>query len=561
MTVGIVILAHRHFDRVAEVARHWVKGGCPVVIHVDRKVPRSTFTDIQTKLNDPKIKFSKRHTCEWGMWGLVSATQDACELLLRTFPDVGHVYLCSGSCVPLRPVQELQQYLTANADVDFIESARADAATWAIDGLEMERFTLRFPFSWRKRRKLFDRYVDLQRFLKVKRTIPAGLTPHIGSQWWCLTRQTLSAILKDPKRPRYDQYFRRVWIPDEAYFQTLTRVHSRTIQNRSLTLAKFDNQGKPHIFYDDHIQLLQRSDCFVARKMWHKADKVYDSFLRTPERSPRLAEPQPAKIDGLFAKAKEQRVRGRAGLSMQSRWLNEYWHFHLTAQKYTVFEGFSDLFINFNPWISNLVDVRVHGHIFAKDRVEFADNEPFFCGMLSDNAAIRDYNAQNFLRTLIWNTRGEQQCFHFGPFDATKHIHWDIAKDPNAHIHVISGAWLLRLFRSKAPMDDILKQASACQEVEQDHIGALRSRYSRARVRIWTLAEFLENVPANLKTVLEDTHKGAVAFSSQSLQMHDLSGLGAFVNTLANHGMHITLLGDFREVEDQHILPHSDHKT
>ena len=47
----------------------------------------------------------------------------------------------------------------------------------------------------------------------------------MGSQWWCLTRATLRAILRDPDRPALARYFRGVWIPDESYFQTLARRH------------------------------------------------------------------------------------------------------------------------------------------------------------------------------------------------------------------------------------------------------------------------------------------------------------------------------------------------
>jgi len=99
-----------------------------------------------------------------------------------------------------------------------------------------------------KHRVLFDGYVRLQRRLGYKRKIPKGLVPHMGSQWWCLTRQTLSAILEDPDRDIYDRYFKRVWIPDESYFQTMARQYSLKIESRSLTLSKFDYQGKPHIF-------------------------------------------------------------------------------------------------------------------------------------------------------------------------------------------------------------------------------------------------------------------------------------------------------------------------
>ena len=141
----------------------------------------------------------------------------------------------------------------------------------------------------------------------------------MGSQWWCLTRQTLSAILEAPDRPALDRYFRRVWIPDESYFQTLARLYSRRLESRSLTLSKFDYQGKPHIFYDDHMQLLRRSDCFVARKIWPDAERLYQTFLGDPDGALPRAEPNPGKIDRIFAKAVERRVYGRPGLYMQSR--------------------------------------------------------------------------------------------------------------------------------------------------------------------------------------------------------------------------------------------------
>ena len=38
MTVGFVMLCHTALDRAAQVARHWATHGCPVVIHVDKRV-------------------------------------------------------------------------------------------------------------------------------------------------------------------------------------------------------------------------------------------------------------------------------------------------------------------------------------------------------------------------------------------------------------------------------------------------------------------------------------------------------------------------------------------
>ncbi len=545
MSVGVVMLVHTAFDRAEQVVRHWVAGGCPVVIHVDKAVDRKVFNAFKGALRDlTDVRFSKRHRCEWGTWGLVAASQSASELMLETFPEVRHVYLASGSCLPLRPVKELIRYLEARPKTDFIESATTSDVLWTVGGLDEERFTLRFPFAWKRHRFLFDRYVELQRRLNIKRKIPKGLVPHMGSQWWCLTRQTLSAILEDPERPTFDRYFRRVWIPDESYFQTLVRQYSLNIESRSLTLSKFDFQGKPHIFYDDHLQLLRRSDCFVARKIWPHAERLYATFLDDPAGAIKGQEPNPGKIDRIFSKAVERRTKGRPGLYMQSRFPNEDWENGVTSAPYSIFEGFSDLFENFEPWLANATGARVHGHLFAKDRVHFEGDQKTFSGALSDCAKIRDYNGRMFLRGMIWNTRGERQCFMFGPRDE-QYISWDVARDPNAQISVVAGAWAVPLFRSNANFSEIRSEAARLQKIESEHLEILRSIYTKARVRIWTLADFLESPIEALQSVIDEITGKNMRRLSEAPKMVDLQGFAQFIQNLKNQGMHPYLVGDF----------------
>ena len=111
-TVGIIMLVHTALGRAERVARHWAADGCPVVIHVDSSVkPKAYKKFVKALENEPDVRFCKRHKCEWGDWGLVAASQSAGETMLAEFPDVRHIYLSSGSCLPLRPVQELKDYL------------------------------------------------------------------------------------------------------------------------------------------------------------------------------------------------------------------------------------------------------------------------------------------------------------------------------------------------------------------------------------------------------------------------------------------------------------------
>ena len=546
MTVGIVMLVHTALDRAEQVVRHWVKGGCPVVLHVDKTVSKATYDDFVARLADlsEMVKFSKRHRCEWGTWGLVAGTQSASELMLMTYPNVSHVYLASGSCMPLRPVKELVRYLSTRPRTDFIESATTADVPWTVGGLDSERFTLSFPFSWKKQRFLFDRFVALQRFFRFQRRVPEGLVPHMGSQWWCLTRQTLSAILQDPDKPNYDRYFKRVWIPDESYFQTLARLYSRHIESRSLTLSKFDFQGKPHIFYDDHLQLLRRSDCFVARKIWPHADRLYATFLNDDITGMKAAEPNPGKIDRIFAKAVDLRTKGRPGLYMQSRWPNKDWENGITGAPYSVFEGFAELFENFETWLAKNTGARVHGHLYHQERVAFEAGQKTFNGGLSDSAALRDYNPQMFLTNLIWNTRGERQAFQFGPADKQK-INHHLARDRNAQINVISGAWAVPLFLSNRNFADLRQEAAELQRIENEHLNVLRAPTAKAHVRIWTMADFIETPMEILQSIVDQMTDRAQRRLTEAPRMHDLTGFGQFLQNLKNQGMHPYLMGDF----------------
>jgi Core-2/I-Branching enzyme. len=545
VTVGFIMMCHTALDRAAQVARFWAEGGAPVVIHVDARVSAPDYKGFQKALADlDNVSFSRRYKCEWGTWSLVAASQAAAEQMLERHAEVRHVYLASGSCLPLRPLKELTDYLDARPYTDFIESVTTTEVGWTVGGIDIERFTLRFPFSWKKQRRLFDRYVEFQRRVGFKRRIPSGLVPHLGSQWWCLTRQTLSAILQDPDRPLYDRYFKRVWIPDESYFQTLSRLYATSIESRSLTLTKFDFQGKPHIFYDDHLQLLRRSDCFIARKIWPRADRLYQTFLTKNAQSPAMAEPNPAKIDRLFSKSIERRTRGRPGLYMQSRFPKKDHENGKTSAPYSVFHGFSDLFENFDGWLAKYVGARVHGHLFAPEGAEFAGGDTMFNGCLTDDPALRDYNPRAFLTNLIWNSRGERQCYMFSPRDNQAN-NWFTATDPNAQISVITGAWALPLSRMNENFATIRREAARLQKRELEHLEILRSMYVKARVRIWTVAEFIENPMEPLQTIIDEISPRATRRLTEAPQMVELTGFPQFLQNLKNQGMQPLVMGDF----------------
>ena len=544
MTVGFVMLTHAELHRAAQVARLISRAGCPMVIHVDRRTPDDAFKRFIDGLNDCEtITFAPRIDCDWGTWSLVDASRTASEIILKSRPDVTHVALISGSCIPIKPIEDLESFLTENPEKDFIESVTIGDVPWTQGGLSDERFTLSFPFAWKRQKLLFDLWVEIQRRLGHTRPVPNGIAPHMGSQWWCLTRKTLERILNDPEKSTYDRYFQRVWIPDESYFQTMVRHYDCSVISRSLTLSKFDFQGKPHVFYDDHLQLLRQSPAFFARKIWPEANRLYRAFLELNRPQNTTTRASVTQIDQTFAQAAIRRTQGRAGLAMSSRFPDEEFTNGLTAAPYAVFHGFSDVFQNFDSWVERTVGSRVHGHLFDPERVQFHGRQSGYAGALSDNPTLRDYDPEAFLRNLIWNTRGEHQSFMMSPRD-DQGVCAMLAKDRLATISVITGAWALPLMRSGKPINDVRTEAALCQKREGEFLKLLRERRARANTSIWSLLEFLEHPAGPLQEIVDNLSGTESTYLTELPKTKPVRGLLEFLQNLRNAGMNPYLAGE-----------------
>lgn len=542
--LGVVLLCHDRLEIAARMARIWAEGGARVVIHVDARAGAAEFETMQRALADqPSVGFSARRACNWGRFDLVQATRQASRQLLDQWPEVSHVYLASGACLPLRPVAELTAYLGRHPARDHIESVAVADVFWAMGGLNIERFTRYFPFDWRHQRRLFDATLELQRRLKIRRRLPAGLVPHLGSQWWCLTRATLEAILSDPRGAEYDRFFRLTWIPDEAYFQTLARLHSPEIESRSLTLARFDRQGRPYLFYDDHLQMLTDSGAFVARKVWPGATALLAHFPRASGPDGTGRQPDPSRIERLFLHATLQGSHGRPGLLSQGRFPRSNTETRRTARPYAVMQGFDKVIPGFETWLAGQVDADVHGHLFSPERAEFAGRPAIGPGALPSDAKLRDYDPQAFLASLL--RIGERmQIFQHGPGDDQAPNDF-IASDANARILVISGAWVVPLYRSDRPFAQIRDIAARLQRAEIAQFNLLNASWIRAQVQIWDLAEFAARPRAITALALSLIAPGLSPRPAAPPPMHDLSGLGDFLQRLRNAGLRPALTGHF----------------
>ncbi|WGH79844.1 DUF5928 domain-containing protein [Jannaschia ovalis] len=278
--IAFILLCHKDPEAVIRLADGLTRTGDYVAIHFDARAPATAYAAIEAGLRaNPNVAFArKRVKCGWGEWSLVRATLATVETAMEAFPRATHFYMISGDCRPIKSAEFAHDFLDAR-DVDYIESVDFHTSGWIKTGMREERLIYRHLFNERSNKRAFYAAMQLQKMLRLERSVPRGIEMMIGSQWWCLRRGTLEKILGFCRSNRaVMRFFSTTWIPDETFFQTLVRhlVPRAEIESRTPTFLMFTDYGMPATFYDDHHDMLLSQDFLFARKISPEAFDLKD---------------------------------------------------------------------------------------------------------------------------------------------------------------------------------------------------------------------------------------------------------------------------------------------
>ena len=274
--IAYILLCHKDPAAVIAQVDRLTTAGDYVAIHYDKRA--NGFEKIKAAVRDnPNAALAERRVrCGWGEWSLVEATLAALRSAEASFPRASHFYLISGDCMPIKSAQFIRDALDQR-DKDIIECFDFFRSNWIKTGFKEERLIYRHWFNERTQKWRFYTALELQKRLGLRRGLPKDVEMRIGSQWWCLRRQTVEAVLALLKdRPDISRFFRTTWIPDETFFQTVVRhvVPESEVDNRTPTFLMFSDYGMPVNFYNDHFDLLVGQDGFFARKISPEAQDL-----------------------------------------------------------------------------------------------------------------------------------------------------------------------------------------------------------------------------------------------------------------------------------------------
>lgn len=241
-----VILAHGRGDGLARLVRT-LRTGSPragIVIHFDRKgeLPQ----DLDAISPEGLYFVSPRIDVTWGGFTLLEAILTS----LRFASDriaYDWLSLISANDYPVSPLNKIEDELR-NTDFDaFVKAAPVSDENYSSRYYMQYSALPRFPYFYKlpeklrwtlsKSRLFFNRSQRLFRIeggVRGTKTFIGHMSPshpfsetftcYKGSGWFTLSSRAVNHLLSfERSEPRVLQWYRRTWIPDESYIQTVLR--------------------------------------------------------------------------------------------------------------------------------------------------------------------------------------------------------------------------------------------------------------------------------------------------------------------------------------------------
>lgn len=288
-TFCYVVLAHHQPELVLRLVTR-IKALSPGSIVLVRHAEPDGFLSVEQVAAAGGRLFRSDIAMRWGSWEMTTGMIEAFEVAAQT--DAAWFVAVSGQCYPVLDLAAWEDDLVAGGTAGIIE---ADRMT------DPSRYQYRFTFVSAARSAAFDRVVrgPLRRVAKAawwhgfdrwQHTIwlthlPRGLGYGVGvrrrsalideidwwkgAQWLGVSRAVLEGVLGLHRdRPELSAHFRRTYIPDEAYLQTLAHLTGLPIRAGRTTWSRFENdESHPRPVDDRTIREARAAGVPFVRKI------------------------------------------------------------------------------------------------------------------------------------------------------------------------------------------------------------------------------------------------------------------------------------------------------
>jgi hypothetical protein len=278
MKLTFVILAHKNPVQLQKLTDYLLENGASVFVHIDKKNSAIFHDYIKRNQNKNSLFIYSEFKVYWGSYNQIKAT----FLLLRNalqYSEFDFISLISGQDLPIKPINELKNFLSTNRNVSFLENHPLPCH-WGGNG-GLDRFRLLWfiemprPFS-----NLFNKFMVLLHFIQNKMRLYKKISVPVygGANWFTLNFEMADYVNRFlDNNPDFLKSFRFTRCADEIVLQTilLNSDFKNSIENRNLHLVDWQNGPEyPRTFRQEDFERLKTCNAFFARKFDQDVDNV-----------------------------------------------------------------------------------------------------------------------------------------------------------------------------------------------------------------------------------------------------------------------------------------------
>ena len=276
--IGYFILLHRFPEQFKRMFRAIYAPGNSYVIHVDKGSGAEFAADIAEFLKPYQgVAIIESKKALWGGYSLVDAELRGMAKLLAMSSSWTHYINLSGQDFPLKSQAYIRDFLRANPRRQFIRA--------------LDQRAIR-PDTMNRVSHMFVEALGRMFRTRLPRAFLKGATPFIGTQWKAVTRGFCQFAVHHPSADRFKAFYRRSFIPDEAFFQTLmmNSPNQGEVMNDDLRTIDWVPDGdiklRPRTFVTaDALRLTLSPDLFARKFDMDEDAAIFDlleAHLKTP---------------------------------------------------------------------------------------------------------------------------------------------------------------------------------------------------------------------------------------------------------------------------------------
>lgn len=276
--IGYFILLHRFPEQFKRMFRAIYAPDNSYVIHVDKGSGAEFAADIAEFLKPYQgVAIIESKKALWGGYSLVDAELRGMAKLLAMSSSWTHYINLSGQDFPLKSQAYIRDFLRANPRRQYIRA--------------LDQRAIR-PDTLNRVSHMFVEALGRMFRTPVSRPFLKGATPFIGTQWKVVTRSFCQFAVHHPSADRFKTFYRRSFIPDEAFFQTLmmNSPNQGEVMNDDLRTIDWVPDGeiklRPRTFVTaDALRLTLSPDLFARKFDMNEDAMIFDlieAHLKTP---------------------------------------------------------------------------------------------------------------------------------------------------------------------------------------------------------------------------------------------------------------------------------------